>query len=117
MTGIQAWTPLIWLLIQIGLTFAALLIWQAGGRWPPVAAVIVLLLLIQLYPWLLCRSRRLGVGAVACLIGWIYSLILAAALGRLSAAAVLALLPYLLWSPLEAWVNWKMRLLNRGSAA
>lgn len=117
MEGVQAWTPLLWLLIQIGIVAAALLSWQAGGRWSPVTAVILLLLLMQLYPWLLCRSRRLGIGALVCLIGWIYGLTVAAGIAGFSMNAVLALLPYLLWSPLEVWITWRMRRLNRGSGA
>jgi len=38
---------------------------------------------------------------------------LAVVVARSSMAAVLLLIPYLLWSPVGTWVTWQMQRLNR----
>lgn len=106
--------PLIWLLIHIGFYLSSLVSWQARSNWNLVLAYIVLLILVEGYTWLMCRSRRLATGSLLCLLGWAYGLILAAALLPISPLASALLLPYLLWAPVEALITWDMRRLNKG---
>lgn len=106
--------PLIWLLIHIGFYFSSLVSWQARNNWNLVLAYIVLLVLVEGYTWLMCRSRRLATGTLLCLLGWAYGLILAAALLPISLLAASLLIPYLLWAPVEALITWDMRRLNKG---
>jgi len=106
--------PVIWLLIHIGVYFSSLVSWQARNNWNLVLAYIVLLLLVEGYTWLMCRSRRLATGTLLCLLGWAYGLILAAALLPITPLASALLIPYLVWAPVEALITWDMRRLNKG---
>lgn len=106
--------PLIWLLIQVGFYFSSLVSWQVRSNWNLVFAYIVLLVFVEGYTWMMCRSRRLATGAVLCLVGWAYGLLLAAALLQVSLLASALLVPYLLWAPVEALIIWDMRRLNKG---
>lgn len=106
--------PLIWLLIHVGFYVSSLVSWQARSNWGLVLAYILLLVLVEGYTWMMCRTRRLGTGTLLCLVGWAYGLILAVALLSVSPLAAALLLPYLLWAPLEALITWEMRRLNRG---
>ena len=104
--------PIIWLLIHIGFYLSSLVSWQVSGSWNLVFAYVLLLVLVESYTWVMCRTRRLGTGSLLCLLGWAYAMVLAAALLPLSALASALLLPYLLWAPLEALITWEMRRLN-----
>lgn len=104
--------PLIWLLIHVAFYLSSLVSWQARNNWNLVLAYIVLLVLVEGYTWLMCRSRRLATGTLLCLLGWAYALILAASLLSVSTLASALLLPYLLWAPIEALITWDMRRLN-----
>ena len=106
--------PLIWLLIHSGIYLSSLVIWNARHNWNLILPYILLLVLVQGSPWMMCRRRRLAIGALLCLLGWVYALILAAALLPVSSRASALLLPYLLWAPVEALIIWDMRRLNKG---
>jgi tryptophan-rich sensory protein len=106
--------PLIWLLIHIGLYFSCLVSWQALSNLNLLLAYILLLVLVQGYTWLMCRRRRLATGALLCLLGWAYALLLALALLPVSRLASALLLPYLLWAPMQALIIWDMRRFNKG---
>ena len=105
--------PLVWMGIYACFYVSALLSWEINASWNLVAAYVGLLVLVEGYTWLMCRTRRLGSGTMVCLLGWCYALWLFWLLQPVSAEASLLLLPYLLWSPLEALITWQMRHLNQ----
>jgi tryptophan-rich sensory protein len=78
-----------------------------------MAAYLVLLLLVQSYTWVICRSRRLRNGTVVGFAGWVWGAALAVVVAPLSAIALGLLVPFLLWSPVGTFVTWKMEKLNR----
>ena len=105
--------PLIWLLIYACFYGSALLAWSAGARWDRMAGYLLLLVLVQSYTWLICRTRRLANGTVIGLTGWVWGVALAVVVVPKSLPAVLLLIPYLLWSPVGTLVTWQMQRLNR----
>jgi len=109
----ERWIPLIWLLIYSCFYASALLLWNRAQSWGLMAGYLVLVLLVQSYTWLICRTRRLANGTAVGLAGWLWGVTLAVAVGGLSQPAALLLLPYLLWSPVGTWVTWQMQRLNR----
>jgi tryptophan-rich sensory protein len=109
----ERWIPLIWTSIYACFYAAALLSWQAGGRWLPMAGFLVLLVLVQSYTLVICRTRRLASGTAIGFAGWLWGVALAAVVAPLSGRAALLLLPYLLWSPVGTFVTWRMERLNR----
>jgi len=109
----ERWIPLIWTSIYACFYAAALLTWQAGGRWLAMAGFLVLLVLVQSYTLVICRTRRLASGTAIGFAGWLLGVALAAVVAPLSGRAALLLLPYLLWSPVGTFVTWRMERLNR----
>ena len=111
----ERWIPLIWSVIYLCLYASALLRWQVGGTTASLtmAAYLVLLVLVQSYTLLICRTRRLIWGTAAGLAGWFWGLGLALALLAASRPASLLLVPFLLWSPIGTFVTWRMQKLNR----
>jgi tryptophan-rich sensory protein len=109
----ERWIPLIWLVIYACFYASALLAWNVSWSWWLMAAYLVLLLLVQSYTWLICRTRRLANGTLVGLAGWLWGVALAVLLAEQTLAAVALLLPYLLWSPLGTLVTWQMQRLNR----
>jgi len=105
--------PLIWLLIYACFYGSALLAWSAGARWDRMAGYLLLLVLVQSYTWLICRTRSLRSGTLVGLAGWIVGVALAIAVAPQSSLAALLLIPYLLWSPVGTFVTWRMERLNR----
>jgi translocator protein len=108
----HVWIPSIWLGIYAFLYASAVNAWTARPDWRLMGAYAVLLVLLEGYPWLMCRTRRPGLGALACLAAWLFAVLLASNLlpGQLSSA--LLLVPLLLWAPVEAWIDWSMVRLN-----
>ena len=111
----ERWIPLIWSVIYLCFYASALLRWQVGGTTASLtmAAYLVLLVLVQSYTLLICRTRRLVWGTAAGLAGWFWGLGLALALLAASRPASLPLVPFLLWSPIGTFVTWRMQKLNR----
>jgi translocator protein len=105
--------PLIWISIYACFWASALLSWQRSGSWGLMAAFLALLLLVQSYTLVICRTRRLGNGTLIGLAGWLWGVALAVVLAQQLPWAALLLLPYLLWSPLGTLVTWQMQRLNR----
>jgi tryptophan-rich sensory protein len=105
--------PLIWLLIYAGFYASALLAWHRTASWWLMAGYLVLLLLVQSYTWLICRTRRLANGTGIGLAGWLWGVALAVVVARSSQPAALLLIPYLLWSPVGTLLTWQMQRLNR----
>jgi tryptophan-rich sensory protein len=109
----ERWIPLIWAAIYACFYTSALLCWQAGGRWLPMAGYLGLLLLVQSYTLVICRSRQLSSGTLVGFAGWVWGVALTAVVASLSGRAALLLVPYLLWSPVGTFVTWRMQQLNR----
>jgi len=105
--------PLIWLAIYACFYASALLAWNVSRSPWLMAAYLVLLLLVQSYTWLICRTRRLASGTAIGLAGWLWGVALAVVLPVQSRTAALLLIPYLLWSPVGTLVTWQMQRLNR----
>ena len=108
----ERWIPLIWISIYACFYAAALLSWQATGSWWLMLLFLALLVLVQSYTLVICRSRRLVYGTWIGLAGWLVGLALALALLPRSGAAAGLLIPYLLWSPVGTFVTWRMQRLN-----
>jgi tryptophan-rich sensory protein len=111
----ERWIPLIWSVVYLCFYASALIRWQVGGTTAALtmAAYLVLLVLVQSYTLLICRTRRLVWGTAAGLAGWFWGLGLALALLAASRPASLLLVPFLLWSPIGTFVTWRMQKLNR----
>jgi benzodiazapine receptor len=104
--------PLIWLTIYACFYASALLSWNASWSGALMAGYLVLLLLVQSYTLVICRTRRLASGTVIGFAGWVWGVALTIAVAAGSAAAVWLLVPYLLWSPVGTLVTWQMQRLN-----
>ena len=105
--------PLIWIAIYACFYASALLAWNASWSWGLMAGYLGLLVLVQSYTWLICRTRRLANGTAVGLAGWVWGVALAVVVAPQSLPAVLLLIPYLLWSPIGTVVTWQMQRLNR----
>ncbi|MEI7952023.1 MAG: tryptophan-rich sensory protein [Synechococcaceae cyanobacterium ELA182] len=110
----SALIPMIWLLIHACFYLSALISWSIRNNWNLVLAYVLLLILVESYTWLMCRSRRLSTGTMICLISWVYGLILTVLLLSLSFSSALLMLPFLFWAPVEAMITWQMRRINPG---
>ena len=106
--------PVIWLAIYACFYASALLVWNASWSWGLMAGYLGLLLLVQSYTWLICRTRRLANGTTVGFAGWVWGLALTVVVLQVSALAALLLVPYLLWSPVGTFVTWQMQRLNNG---
>jgi tryptophan-rich sensory protein len=105
--------PWIWIGIYACFYASALLAWAATGSWGLMLGYLVLLLLVQSYTWLICRTRQLRYGTAVGFAGWLWGLLLANWVAPHSQPALLLLIPYLLWSPVGTLVTWQMQRLNR----
>ena len=105
--------PVIWLLIYACFYASALLAWNRTASWWLMAGYLLLLLLVQSYTWLICRTRRLANGTGVGLAGWLWGVALTLMVAPVSQQAALLLIPYLLWSPVGTLVTWQMQRLNR----
>ena len=72
-----------------------------------------LLILVQSYTWLICRTRSLANGTAIGLAGWLWGGALTVLVLGHSRVSALLLLPFLLWSPVGTLVTWQMQRLNR----
>ena len=105
--------PLIWIAIYACFYASALLAWNASWSWWLLGHYLVLLVLVQSYTWLICRSRRLANGTAVGLAGWVWGVALAVVVQPRCLPAAILLIPYLLWSPVGTLVTWQMQRLNR----
>jgi tryptophan-rich sensory protein len=108
----HVWIPMIWFGIYLTLYLSALSAWGEARSLPVLGAFALVLVLLEVYPWLMCRSRRLGLGVVVCLLAWSVALALALAIRAVAPQASLLLLPLLLWTPLQARIDWSLLRLN-----
>lgn len=109
----HVWVPLIWLGIYLTFYVSALFAWYELGNWILIGTYILLLVLLESYSCIVCRTRRLGTGTMLSLASWLFTLILALILLPKSFAASILLMPLLIWTPFEAISLWQMRRLNR----
>ena len=109
----EAWIPVIWLVIYACFYASALLSWNAAADWTLVIGYLALLVLVQSYTLVICRSRSLGAGTWIGFTGWVWGIALTLAVAQHSFGAWLLLLPYLIWSPVGTFVTWRMQKLNR----
>ncbi len=109
----EALIPLIWIGIYACFYASALLSWSATSSWGLMAGYLGLLLLVQSYTWLICRTRCLRNGTRIGFAGWAWGVALAVVVAPQSQPAWLLLIPYLLWSPVGTAVTWQMQRLNR----
>jgi benzodiazapine receptor len=109
----ERWIPVIWSLIYACFYASALLSWNAAGGWGLMAGYLLLLLLVQSYTWLICRTRRLASGTAIGFAGWMWGVTLTIAVAAVATPAALLLVPFLLWSPVGTFVTWRMQRLNR----
>jgi tryptophan-rich sensory protein len=109
----ERWIPLIWLVIYACFYASALISWNASFRWDLLVGYLLLLVLVQSYTLVICRTRRLRNGTAIGFIGWVWGLALAIAVAPVSTASWWLLLPYLLWSPVGTLVTWQMQRINR----
>ncbi len=109
----ERWIPLIWILIYACFYGSALMSWTAGGGPVVMLGYLVLLVLVQSYTLLICRSRRLSWGTAIGFAGWVAGVALAVVVAPLSTTALGLLVPFLLWSPIGTFVTWRMQKLNR----
>jgi translocator protein len=63
--------PVIWISIYACFYFSALLSWSASPSWGLMGGYLGLLVLVQSYTWLICRTRCLGNGTVIGFAGWV----------------------------------------------
>ena len=109
----ERWIPLIWIMIYACFYASALLAWRSGNSLALQGGYLLLLVLVQSYTWLICRTRRLANGTRVGFAGWAWGVALALIVLDSSRSAALLLLPYLLWSPVGTVVTWQMQRLNR----
>ena len=105
--------PGIWLLIYACFYASALLVWNRTASLWLMGGYLLLLLLVQSYTWLICRTRRLATGTGVGLAGWLWGVALTVMVLPVTQPAALLLIPYLLWSPVGTLVTWQMQRLNR----
>ena len=105
--------PFIWMAIYACFYASALLSWRASGSAGLMVGYLVLLVLVQSYTWVICRSRSLANGTAVGFAGWVWGVALAVLVAPHSQPAWLLLIPYLLWSPVGTFVTWRMQRLNR----
>jgi tryptophan-rich sensory protein len=105
--------PVIWVLIYGCFYASALLAWNRTASWGLMGGYLLLLVLVQSYTWLICRTRRLANGTAVGLAGWLWGVALTVVVAAPAQLAALLLIPYLLWSPVGTLVTWQMQRLNR----
>ncbi|MFZ9620769.1 MAG: TspO/MBR family protein [Prochlorococcaceae cyanobacterium] len=113
----ERWIPLIWIAIYSCFYASALLSWNAAWSFALMAGYLVLLVLVQSYTWLICKTRSLASGTAVGLAGWLWGVALAVLVADTSKPAVLLLIPYLLWSPVGTLVTWQMQRINQGTVS
>jgi tryptophan-rich sensory protein len=109
----ERWIPLIWVTIYACFYASALVLWQTVRQPWILLGYLGLLVLVQSYTWLICRTRSLRSGTAVGFAGWVWGVALALVVLALSLPAALLLVPYLLWSPVGTFVTWRMEKLNR----
>jgi tryptophan-rich sensory protein len=105
--------PFIWMAIYACFYASALLSWNGSRSAGLMAGYLGLLVLVQSYTWVICRTRNLANGTAVGFAGWVWGVALAVLVAPYSRPGWLLLIPYLLWSPVGTFVTWRMQRLNR----
>jgi tryptophan-rich sensory protein len=74
---------------------------------------LALLVLVESYTLVICRSRSLGRGTLIGFAGWVWGIALTLVVAQHSVGAWLLLSPYLIWNPVGIFVTWLIQKLNR----
>jgi benzodiazapine receptor len=109
----ERWIPVIWVAIYACFYASALVLWLSSRAFWILGGYLLLLVLVQSYTWVICRTRRLRSGTAVGFAGWVWGVALALVVLAHSPTAALLLVPYLLWSPVGTFVTWQMEGLNR----
>ncbi|MFN9569942.1 MAG: TspO/MBR family protein [Cyanobacteriota bacterium] len=109
----ERWIPVIWVAIYACFYASALVLWLSSRAFWILGGYLLLLVLVQSYTWVICRTRRLRSGTAVGFAGWVLGVALALVVLAHSPTAALLLVPYLLWSPVGTFVTWQMEGLNR----
>ena len=75
----EQWIPPIWIAIYACFYGSALLSWKASGSLALMAGYLLLLILVQSYSWVICRTRNLRNGTIVGFAGWVWGVALAIA--------------------------------------
>ena len=67
----EGWIPVIWLVIYACFYGSALLSWNAAAQWTLLMGYLALLVLVQSYTLVICRSRSLARGTWIGFAGWV----------------------------------------------
>lgn len=112
--------PFIWIFILICGIISASTVWEinpgAQKTWLLMGFYLILELLILAYTPVMCKFRSLTMGTIIGGIGFLFGLLLAVMVVKVSVLGFILLLPYLLWSPVGTYVTWEMIKLNPGNA-
>ncbi|MFN9990590.1 MAG: TspO/MBR family protein [Cyanobacteriota bacterium] len=109
----ERWIPVIWVAIYACFYASALVLWLSSRAFWILGGYLLLLVLVQSYTWVICRTRRLRSGTAVGFAGWVWGVALALVVLAHSPTAALLLVPYLLWSPVGTFVTWQREGLNR----
>ncbi|MEY4351924.1 MAG: hypothetical protein RLZZ609_165 [Cyanobacteriota bacterium] len=109
----ERWIPVIWVAIYACFYASALVLWLSSRASWILGGYLLLLVLVQSYTWVICRTRRLRSGTAVGFAGWVWGVALALVVLAHSPTAAVLLVPYLLWSPVGTFVTWQMEGLNR----
>ncbi|MFO0057883.1 MAG: TspO/MBR family protein [Cyanobacteriota bacterium] len=109
----ERWIPVIWVAIYACFYASALVLWLSSRAFWILGGYLLLLVLVQSYTWVICRTRRLRSGTAVGFAGWVWGVALALVVLAHSPTAALLLVPYLLWSPVGPFVTWQMEGLHR----
>lgn len=108
--------PLIWTAIFICGAWSADIVWEANPgtvqTWGLMALYLLLEVAIMAYTPSMFLFKSLRAGTIVGAAGWVLGAILAILIAPVSGAALLLLVPYLLWSPIGTYVTWVMEGLN-----
>jgi tryptophan-rich sensory protein len=112
--------PFIWIFILICGIISASTVWEinpgAQKTWLLMGFYLILELLILAYTPVMCKFRSLTMGTIIGGIGFLFGLLLAVMVIKVSVLGFILLLPYLFWSPVGTYVTWAMIKLNPGNA-
>lgn len=111
--SVFVWLPVFWLLIEFSVYLSAVIVWERLHNLPILVAYGLVILLQECRTWLMCRHRSFALGSALQLAAWICACVLSARIAAVDRAAILLLLPMLLWSPLELIALHQMHQLNQ----
>lgn len=116
----EAAIPVIWTVLFVCAAWSAVIVWErdpgSTDTWLRMGGYLLLELLTLAYNPVMELRRSLKVGTIVGAMGALWSVLLALWVLPVSMAAVLLLLPYILWSPIGTYTTWAMAKLNPADA-